>query len=251
MPEPPLADPDPRPDAAVPRPVLPEGRLVDSWRARWEEPRVRIAVLLLVAGVAGFVWFRLGRSLAAGPAASGAPAAAGPVRSSPAAADRSARAATTATTHGAASVVHVAGAVARPGVVRMPAGGRVVDAIEAAGGGVPGADLDALNLAAKVADGQRILVPRVGEPPPPPLEEPGAPADAGGTGATDGPAAPVNLNTASSAALEELPGIGPALAQAIIRYREEHDGFRAVAELQEVRGIGDARFADLEPLVAV
>lgn len=230
--------------ARVPRPSVPDAGLVAAVRLRWEEPRVRIAVLLLVAGIAGFVWFRLGSSSTASP--SGAPdrASAPPSRSAPDAATRAARA---ATTRAAASVVHVAGAVARPGVVRVPAGGRVVDAIDAAGGSVGGADLDALNLAAKVVDGQRILVPRIGEPAVPALDAGGATGDvAAGDAST-----PVNLNSASPAALEGLPGIGPALAEAIVRYREEHSGFRSVAELQEVRGIGDARFADLEPLVTV
>jgi competence protein ComEA len=225
-------------------------RLLD----RWQDPRVRAAVLLVAAAVAGLVWFRLGRTSQPG----GADAAA---TGAPAPRPRAYLPPTTTTTTGSGEVVvHVAGAVARPGVVRVGAGARVVDAIEAAGGGLPDAALDQLNLAAKLVDGERIAVARAGEPPPP-LAASGGPGASGGTGAGAGggaaaqsgaePTGPVDLNSASQAALEELPGIGPALAQAIMRYREEHGGFRSVAELQEVRGIGDARYAELEGLVTV
>jgi competence protein ComEA len=151
------------------------------------------------------------------------------------------------TEHGGALTVHVAGAVNRPGVVRIRAGARVVDAIDAAGGGLPDADLDRLNLAAKLVDGQRVAVARVGAP---------APVESGAIPGAVDPAAgvdpgPVNVNTATQAQLEELPGIGPALAGAIIAEREKRGGFRDVAELQDVRGIGDARFADIKDLVSV
>jgi competence protein ComEA len=139
--------------------------------------------------------------------------------------------------------------VTRPGVVRVEAGARVVDAVEAAGGGLPGADLDRLNLAAKVADGQRIAVAIVGAP---------APVEAGTTGATpagdpstSGPPPLINVNTATTAELEELPGIGPTLAEAIVAERERRGGFRSVGELQDVRGIGEARYADIKDLVSV
>jgi comEA protein len=127
--------------------------------------------------------------------------------------------------------VHVAGDVARPGVVRVSAGARVVDAIEAAGGGLPDADLDRLNLAAKVADGQRVAVAKLGAPAP---VETGA-ATGGGEGAGGGPTGPINLNTATATQLEELPGIGPSLAAAIITEREKRGGFKAVTDLQDVR----------------
>ena len=146
-------------------------------------------------------------------------------------------------------LVHVAGAVVHPGLVRVTPGARVADAIEAAGGAVPTADLDRLNLAAKVADGQRILVVTAGAP--------GGAADpttAGGvtdpsTGGSDG--APINLNTATTEDLDTLPGIGPTLAAAILRERERRGGFTSVDQLRDVRGIGEKRFADLHDLVTV
>lgn len=132
-------------------------------------------------------------------------------------------------------VVAVSGKVHRPGLVRLPPGARVADAIEAAGGALPEAELDQLNLARKVTDGELIAV---GVPPPP------DPAGAPGGG-------PLNLNTATAAQLETLPGIGPALAQRIIDYRTAHGPFTSVGQLREVPGIGEARFAELEPLVTV
>ena len=137
---------------------------------------------------------------------------------------------------------HVAGAVARPGVLRMPEGARVIDAVEGAGGAVPTADLDRLNLAARLTDGQRILVLEVGAAPV---------AGIPGTGSAPDPGALLDLNAATQAQLEELPGIGPALAGAILAERDRRGGFRSVNELREVRGIGEARFADLRARVTV
>jgi competence protein ComEA len=148
-------------------------------------------------------------------------------------------------------VVHVAGAVARPGLVRVVVGARVADAIDAAGGAVPNADLDRLNLAAKVADGERILVAVVGAPGA--GAEPAGAAAGGDGGAIGGPGdgAPLNLNTATSEQLDALPGIGPTFAAAILRERERRGGFTSVDQLRDVRGIGEKRFADLENLVTV
>ena len=132
-------------------------------------------------------------------------------------------------------VVAVTGRVARPGLVRLPAGSRVADAIEAAGGPLPDTDLSTLNLARKVTDGELIVV---GVPPPPA----GAGAVAGGL---------VNLNTATLDQLQTLPGVGPVLAQRIIEYREQHGGFASVADLRNVSGIGDARYNELKTRVSV
>lgn len=132
-------------------------------------------------------------------------------------------------------VVAVAGRVARPGLVRLPAGSRVADAIDAAGGALPDTDLSTLNLARKVTDGELIVV---GVPPPPA----GAGAVAGGL---------VNLNTATLDQLQTLPGVGPVLAQRIIEYREQHGGFANVADLRNVTGIGDARYNELKTRVTV
>ena len=213
-------------------------RLVDRFRELRGDPRVGIAGLLVLALVAGLIWYRLGAGDSGGSSAtSRAPASSAATSgSAPDGAKKSGRV-----------TVHVAGAVAKPGVYDLASNTRVIDAVEAAGGGAPDADLNRLNLAAKVTDGQRVLVQRVGE------AAGGGPAAAGGGGgggSADGPAL-VNLNSATSAELESLPGIGPTLAEAILAERERRGGFRSVNELRDVRGIGDKRFADLKDKVTV
>ena len=137
-------------------------------------------------------------------------------------------------------VVDVVGKVSNPGVYRLPSGSRVADAVQAAGGVLPGVDLSALNLAAPLSDGEQVAV-----------GVPGAPAvAAAGTGSGAG-AGPVNLNTASAAQLDALPGVGPVLAQHILDWRTAHGQFTSVDQLREVSGIGEAKFADLKPLVTV
>ncbi len=135
--------------------------------------------------------------------------------------------------------------------MRVKSGARVIDAVEAAGGGLPNADLDRLNLAAKVADGQRIPVAIVGAPAPAAVAD-GTGAAPDGSDPNGGPPALVNINTATAAELDDkLPGIGPTLAGAIVAERERRNGFRSVGELQDVRGIGEARYADIKDLVSV
>jgi competence protein ComEA len=142
-------------------------------------------------------------------------------------------------------VVHVAGSVVRPGVLHLRPGARVVDAIDAAGGLAPDADGARINLAAPVADGTRVYVPAVGEALP-------AAVGAGGEGEGEGEAAgPVDLNTADEAALDALPGIGPATAKAIVAHRAEIGRFTSVDQLLDVRGIGPAKLEELRPLVTV
>lgn len=156
--------------------------------------------------------------------------------------------------------VDVAGAVRRPGLYSLPEGARVAAALQRAGGVRIRANRAAVNLAAKLVDGQQIFVPRRD-----------GPAAAGGSGAgasatgesgagtaaagssTPVPgraSAPISLSSATQAELEQLDGIGPALAQRIIQYREQHGGFRSIEELQQVSGIGAKRFAALKDSIA-
>jgi competence protein ComEA len=135
-------------------------------------------------------------------------------------------------------VVHVVGAVAAPGVLRMPAGSRVVDALAAAGGATPDADLAALNLARVLVDGEQVVVPRPGE---------AAAVAPSGAGVAPGL---VDLNSADVAALDALPGIGPVLAARIVEHRDERP-FAAVDELGDVAGIGPTLLERLRPLVRV
>lgn len=163
-----------------------------------------------------------GESVAAPPARSGQPAPTAP-----------------------ALVVAVTGEVRKPGVVTVPAGSRVIDALRAAGGPQPGADLSLVNLARKLTDGELIVVGLPGAAPPagaaaPTASAPGAPA--GG---------PVDLNTATLADLDTLPGVGPVLAQRILDWRTEHGRFDSVDQLGEVPGIGESRLAQLRDLVRV
>ncbi|WP_435835853.1 helix-hairpin-helix domain-containing protein [Streptomyces anulatus] len=144
-------------------------------------------------------------------------------------------------------VVDVSGKVRRPGVRRLPAGSRVADALDAAGGVRAGTDMTGLNRARLLMDGEQVVV---GLPPGPPVSG----AAGGGPAGIDrpggaGPSAPLSLNTATAEQLETLPGVGPVLAQHMLDYRAENNGFRSVDELRQVSGIGDRRFAELQPLV--
>ena len=137
--------------------------------------------------------------------------------------------------------VHVAGAVRRPGLMTMSAGSRVADALERAGGSGPRADLTAVNLAARLADGQQIVVPRAGAGSAPAGGSASAVAAPGAAGAVTG----IHLSTATVEQLDGVDGIGPTLAQRIIEYRDTHGGFRSLAELAQVDGIGEKRLATL------
>jgi competence protein ComEA len=151
---------------------------------------------------------------------------------------------------GAPVVVHVAGAVLRPGVLSLPAGSRAVDAVAAAGGLAPGADPDRVNLAAPVTDGMRLTIPLVGQAPPVELA-PQVPGAASGGGDPSAPAGPIDLNSADAAQLDQLPGVGPSTAAAIIAHRDEHGPFGSVDDLLDVRGIGEAKLDALRDLVTV
>lgn len=239
----------------VPRPS--STRPSAEWAARAQalrsDRRIAAALFACVAVAAGVAWYRAGSSTAAAPRGAavapttfGAPAASSTV-------------ATSTSTAPPSVIVDVVGAVRRNGVVRLRAGARVLDALAAAGGATADADLVRLNLAAPVADGARIAVPRLGAPAPglDPAAVTGAPVptgagDGGGAGAgAPSSASPVNLNTATAEQLDALPGIGPATAAAILADRQANGPFRSVDDLGRVRGIGDAKLAQLRDLVTV
>ncbi|WP_284752252.1 helix-hairpin-helix domain-containing protein [Arthrobacter sp. efr-133-R2A-120] len=149
-------------------------------------------------------------------------------------------------------IVHVAGAVKNPGIVRVPAGARVFDAIAAAGGADPAAELDSLNLAAVVEDSAKIHVPRIGEAAPSQLAGPvGGGPTAGGTGAGTSAGGKVNLNTATAEELDTLPKVGPVLAKRIVEWRQQHGPFASVEDLDAVDGVGPKMMESLLPLVTV
>ena len=149
-------------------------------------------------------------------------------------------------------VVHVVGQVRHPGVVRLPPGSRVLDAVDRAGGALPSADLTQVNLARPLVDGEQVMVPKPGQV----IAAPAGPGAAGGLGAGTGSSGAsaggvVDLNSADAAALDGLPGVGPVLAQRILDWRTEHGRFSSVDELGEVSGIGDKLMSQLRPKVRV
>jgi competence protein ComEA len=152
------------------------------------------------------------------------------------------------TQDGGSVVMHVAGAVRRPGVYRVRASGRVRDAVRKAGGALAQGDANAINLAAKVADGQQVVVPRR-------ASVSGGVAEPAAAGSTGDPAAagsapvPISLGSATVEKLQELDGVGPATATKIVAWRIAHGGFRSIDDLGQVPGIGAKRLATLRPLV--
>jgi len=211
-----------------------------------------LAVLALVGALAG-AWYFVTAQPAAGSAKQPPPASGAPQRSGPTT-DFSAWPTTPAVGSATAEpiVVDVVGKVVSPGVVELPPGSRIRDAVAAAGGALPGTDLTALDLASRLSDGQEVFV---GIPPPT-----GAAAQAAGgvVGGDPGPAdgnsgagggssssGVVSLNSATLAELETLPGVGPVLAQHIIDWRTQHGRFTAVTQLQQVSGIGPSKYAAL------
>lgn len=208
-----------------------------------ERAHVRVLVLLGVIAAlvgAGYLWLARPRPrTAAAPAASASLAeprpalTAGPVAAS------------------SLVVVHVLGKVEHPGVITLPSGSRVAEAIKAAGGVRKGAKTGSLNLARKLVDGEQIPVGVRALSPPSPAP-PAPPATGGAASAGPGaPGSPLDLNAATPDQLDDLPGVGPVLAQRIVAYRTEHGGFRSIDQLQDVSGIGARRFADLKPKVRV
>jgi competence protein ComEA len=183
---------------------------------------------LLVAAVVAVLVLALGGRLLLRSSASSAPPP--PIRVAPA----------SASPKPALVYVDVVGAVRRPGLYRIRTGARVADAVARAGGATRKAQLELINLAALVADGEQVVVPRRGT----------AVAAAGAGGASGPAAGPVHLNSATLEQLDALPGVGPVTAQKIVDYRTQHGGFGSVDDLDAVPGIGPARLADLRPLVA-
>lgn len=157
-------------------------------------------------------------------------------------------------------VIHVAGAVGRPGVVRVPSGSRTSDAVDAAGGTAADADLTAVNLAAPLQDGMMVIVPRIGEgtgtsglvaTPQAAAGTGGGGSGAGSAGSVPGLGSLVNINSASLQELDALPKVGPVIAQRIIDWRADHGMFSRPEDLDAVPGIGEAMLAALLPLITV
>ncbi|MFD3336539.1 helix-hairpin-helix domain-containing protein [Streptomyces sp. NPDC058700] len=215
------------------------------------EPRALAAltVVLVVAGglAGGYFWAGRPEQVRAPELVRAVPVAAAPAtRAGPAPGPGAASASA-----GSKVIVDVGGKVRRPGVLSLPAGSRVADALRAAGGVKPDTDLTGLNRARVLFDGEQVLVGLPGA-------SAGGLGNGTGTSAGSGPASgavgggpsvPLSLNTATVEQLDTLPGVGPVLAKHIVDHRTEHGGFRSVGELREVNGIGERRFADLEPLV--
>jgi competence protein ComEA len=251
---------------SVPSPELPRPLPAPTWRERLAglaesfdvSPRRLVfgAVALACIGVVGW------RLLAPPPTPAemrlpfALPSAAGDGGGTDPSSDAGGEAGSTATDTTAVAaevvVVHVAGAVVSPGVRRLPPGSRVIDAIDAAGGALPDAELPRINLAAPLVDGQQVYVPKPGEQPP--VVGLGVAGGPGGGAAGPGssvPGALVDLNTATAEQLDTLPGVGPSTAAAIIAHRDENGPFTSVDQLLDVRGIGEAKLEQLRGLVSV
>lgn len=210
-------------------PRIPESRLdqlrnqVGSRREIWV--LAAIAAILVFGGLA--LWSRGAPAMIAPPAADEGVSGVPPASPSP-----------------GVVVVHVAGKVRRPGLYTLPEGSRVADAIEAAGGPSRTADLDLLNLAEVVVDGSKIEVLAAGD-------APATVPPSSSTSGTPGTPAQIGLNSADQLALEQIPGIGPVTAAAIIAYREQAGSFTAIEELLEVTGIGPATLESIRPYVTL
>ena len=234
---------------AARRPFSLRPRLPDALqgRARLGPSQLTVVALVLAAALALTCWWLVrGRARDLSPVAVPATAASPLVPLTAAAADATTAAVTAPSTTAATMVtVDVEGKVRRPGIVIVPTGSRVTDALEAAGGVPRRGTLHGLNLAAVLTDGQQIVVGA----PSAPAAGPAATGSATAGAAGEGPL--VNLNTATSEELDTLPGVGPVTAQSILEWREQNGGFTSVQELLEVDGIGPATLAKLTPHVTV
>ena len=154
--------------------------------------------------------------------------------------------------HGPSISVHVAGHVRNPGLYQLDPQARIDDAVKAAGGPRDDADLDQLNLAQPLTDGMKLAVPAQGETAQPLLFTGGGqPPKSSPRSNPAGPVGKVSLNSASASELDSLPGVGPATSAKIIEYRNQHGGFKSVEEIQEVKGIGPKKFAQMAPYLAL
>lgn len=230
-----------------PAPPRPLGDVARRWLAWFGLGRLVLAAVSVLVVVGGLLWLvrteppPVEASL---PMATSSPAEVTSDSTRPSAATPPVAAPTT--TAGRV-VVHVAGAVRTPGVYALDGAARVDDAVRAAGGPVGEADLDGLNLAALLVDGQRVYVPVSGEIDPASVPD-GAPTADADDRASSGP---VDVNSATAAELEALPGVGPATAAAIVDDRERNGPFASVDDLDRVSGIGPAKLAALRDLVTV
>ena len=231
-------------------------RSAQSWRARLHLSGARLPVLVGVTAVAIVVMVCAGRLLLDAASSEGF-AVVQPGDAEQAAGDGDAEAAADAGASQAAPAplrVHVGGAVAAPGVYDLAEGARVLDAVEAAGGFAEGAARDALNLARAVSDGEQVVVPSEADI----AAQEAASAGVGGVSAGAGASAPtggasgkVNINTASAAQLDTLPGVGASTAEKIVADREANGPFKTVEDLKRVSGIGDKKFAALADAICV
>ncbi len=261
----PSVDPDPSADRDPARGDIPRGHRVAAWLQPRPGELLGLALLVLGAVVATLLWWQqaatgpggVAEAVAAGvavaedgEAAGAAPGVTDPVSERP---ESSGSVGATGSAGRADRVsmltVYVTGAVRTPGLVTLPAGARVGDAVLAAGGTTADADPTRANLARLVADGEQVHLPAVGEDP---VVTPSGPGPGPGPDtAAEAGSGPIDLNTADAAALESLPGIGPARAAAIIEHRTRHGPFGVPGDLRDVTGIGEATFQRLAPHVVV
>lgn len=231
-------------------------RSAQSWRARLHLSGARLPVLVGVTAVAIVVMVCAGRLLLDAASSEGF-AVVQPGDAEQAAGDGDAEAAADAGASQAAPAplrVHVGGAVAAPGVYDLAEGARVLDAVEAAGGFAEGAARDALNLARAVSDGEQVVVPSeadIAAQEAASAGAGGAAAGAGASAAAGGAGGKVNINTASAAQLDTLPGVGASTAEKIVADREANGPFKTVEDLKRVSGIGDKKFAALADAICV
>lgn len=238
-------------DSSLPRPAPPRSLVerLREWVVWFGPGRLAATALAVIAVATGGTWLLQGSP---SPVESRLPFATH--STVPTAAPVGTSLVGTTTTGASSVVVYVAGAVAAPGVYTLAPLSRVADAMSAAGGAVATADLNVVNLAATVHDGERIYVPIVGEVVPALVAGVGVAGVevAGGAGADPTvPAGPVNVNTASAEQLDVLPGVGPTTAAAIVAHREQHGPFQTIDQLGDVHGIGPAKLDALRGLVTV